>query len=83
MGNKAPSGLLDRFGLEEGFDVCGPVEAEEVDSQKVKGLMGLPKRERMQTYEHAGVLLTESTMLTCLCLEMSHSKSGLPMMTVE
>ena len=51
MGNKAPSGLLDRFGLEEGFDVCGPVEAEEVDSQKVKGLMGLPKRERMQTYE--------------------------------
>eukprot|EP00750_Incisomonas_marina_P015878 INCI18777.3.p1 GENE.INCI18777.3~~INCI18777.3.p1 ORF type:complete len:584 (-),score=101.34 INCI18777.3:1136-2887(-) len=84
MGNQASKiGLLDRFGDAEDFDACEPVQAASVTSTKVTGLMGLPKRERLQTYAHASVLLQQPTLLTCLCLEMSHEKSGLHMETVE
>lgn len=84
MGNKnSKMGLLDRFGDAEDFDACAPVQAASVTSTKVTGLMGLPKRERLQTYAHASVLLQQPTLLTCLCLEMSHDKSGLHMETVE
>ena len=78
MGN-SQAGLLDKFGSAEKYEPTNPVSADPIDSEKVQGLMELDKPKRLAAYAHAGVLLSESTMLTCLCLEMSHKDSKLPL----